>query len=250
MKMVTKRDLWRAAEAGSAQPLQEHISRNEITDDNRGFVTPRLCALKNNKTTVAVQQWWKEEIKGGRELRGVSKRAVSWRIERGTKCVRRKLIWDQIPSKKGLGKERSSRVRTTIGMMKNREKHTQGTQDDTHIDIQTVRRLCRLFPTCLAELRGAPALAWHANHGLHFGTNAGAPLLVVSAYRAHRRVWLAAVRLLQVTHVAADACALGHVHPAWGAHLPVFHFGCKVTVSHRHWDLGGMRGQRRGEEQG
>lgn len=68
-------------------------------------------------------------------------------------------------------------------------------------------------PTCLAELRGTPALARHANHGLHFGTNAGAPLLVVSAYRANRRVRLTAVRLLQVTHVATDACALGHVHP-------------------------------------
>lgn len=103
-------------------------------------------------------------------------------------------------------------------------------------------------PTCLAKLRGAPALAWHANHGLHFGTNAGAPLLVIGSYHADRCVWLAAVCLLQVTHVATDACALGHVHPAWGAHLPVFHFRCKVTVSHHHWQ-GGMRGQeRRGED--
>lgn len=69
-------------------------------------------------------------------------------------------------------------------------------------------------PTCLAELRGAPALARHANHGLHFGTNAGAPLLLVSAYRAYSCVRLAAIRLLQVTHVTADACALGHVHPS------------------------------------
>lgn len=52
---------------------------------------------------------------------------------------------------------------------------------------------------------------------------------------------MAAVRLLQVAHVAADACALGHVHAAGGAHLPVFHFGCKVTVSHRHC-FGGVGG--------
>lgn len=101
-------------------------------------------------------------------------------------------------------------------------------------------------PTCLAKLRGASALAWHANHGLHFGTNAGAPLLVISSYHADRRVWLAAVCLLQVTHVATDACALGHVHPAWGAHLPVFHFRCKVTVSHHHWQRGMWGQERRG----
>lgn len=89
-------------------------------------------------------------------------------------------------------------------------------------------------PTCLAELRSAPALARHANHGLHFGTNAGAPLLLVCAYRAHRRVRLTALRLLQVAHVAADACALGHVNPTGCARFPVFHFGCKVTVSHHH----------------
>lgn len=44
------------------------------------------------------------------------------------------------------------------------------------------------YCTCLAELRGALALARHAHHGLHFGTNAGAPLLVVRAHCPHRRV--------------------------------------------------------------
>lgn len=44
------------------------------------------------------------------------------------------------------------------------------------------------YRTCLAELRSALALARHAHHGLHFGTNAGAPLLVVSAYCTDRRV--------------------------------------------------------------
>lgn len=125
-----------------------------------------------------------------------------------------------------------------------REKHTRE-DHRTDADVEEQEgQVGACYCTCLAELRSALALARHAHHGLHFGTNAGAPLLVVSAYCADRRVWLAAVRLLQVTHVAADACALGHVHPAGGAHLPVFHFGCKVTVSHRH-----CRGQK-GEEGG
>lgn len=44
------------------------------------------------------------------------------------------------------------------------------------------------YCTCLAELGSALALARHAHHGLHFGTNAGAPLLLLSAYCADRRV--------------------------------------------------------------
>lgn len=154
----------------------------------------------------------------------------------------------------GGGGGRGSRVRTRGIKTKNRDTNRNM---QTHTGTAGGRRRNSAGvpgPTCLAELRGAPALARHAHHGLHFGTDAGAPLLVVGAYRAHRRVRLAAIRLLQVAHVAADARALGHVDAARRAHLPVFHFRCKVTgqpspsarVGGTGGDGGGGGGQREG----
>lgn len=147
-------------------------------------------------------------------------------------CAESKALLDKKQGKGRTAEERAVVLELNIRHRK-QQRNPQTEQEATrqmHIWTYIQYTGCAVgCPTCLAELRGAPALARHANHGLHFGTNAGAPLLVVSAYRADRRVRLAAVHLLQVTHVAADACALGHVHPTRRAHLPVFHFGCKVT---------------------
>ena len=109
-------------------------------------------------------------------------------------------------------------------------------------------------PTCLAELRGAPAFPREPHDRHHFGTNAGAPLLLLLALLrgSHARVRLAAIRLLQVAHVPADARALGHVLPGF-SRLPVFNFGRKGTVSNsgRSGDVGPERGGgggQRGQE--
>lgn len=85
------------------------------------------------------------------------------------------------------------------------------------------------MPTRLAELRSAATFPGEANNSYHFGPNARAPLFAAGAQRPHRRVGLAAVRLLQRAHVSTDAGAFGHVL-AGDAHLSALHFGCKDTV--------------------
>ncbi len=76
--------------------------------------------------------------------------------------------------------------------------------------------------TLWVQLGGALTLLPQSHHGGHLGSKAGAPLLVV----------VLVIIPAQRAHVSSHTGALGDVGARSGRRSPVFHFRCKLTVSH------------------